>query len=543
MNAVAVSISKAATDLQKEVAAAQALQDKTITDAVQKVGKAWCSVAASIYKFGQEYDDATMKAHLESMGLKVTDKANKWTAAAKLAWAVKDGKEWTVSDQQANKYSKVCSAMEAENVKAGQAQKFLEDKTLTDMVERGRSLSFALGFGDEDSAPAQQINKAEAAEEQLRSKRNEVFKAATVSDTDVSLSVNLEEAGVDAGKHALLVEVDKNGQVQIIGFAKDSEKQVAAMLKKTYKAPPKVRAPKAPRMPHMMKPVLDAIKTVSVPVLDKKTMGIVVINSATGMIVRAFEMDSKAPSIVETATEKNEQMPECTLFLHPGNMSLLKEAFSNLRSYTWKVEGTNIVIGQGDMDGKAIVAAINKKRKDAAEKKGNKWTRSGLDKAAEKIGIVIDCSAPAGGLPSIRDNVRWIETVELAAEQRDELLGKLEVKGFAGKFISLLQKDGHLGWAGKKFSTKYPEETKDEILFTTKKAVAGLTPDALYCNGFHTGEIKGTLALMQKMHSADAVSLAMSGQSIKVSDGTITIQLPNRDILTDLPSPDNITWK
>jgi hypothetical protein len=75
-------------------------------------------LAAAIYDFGNKHAQSEINSWLKDRGLKVTEKANAWTAAVKLALAYEDAEvgAWIADDAQVGKYAQALEYVESQKV-------------------------------------------------------------------------------------------------------------------------------------------------------------------------------------------------------------------------------------------------------------------------------------------------------------------------------------------------------------------------------------------------------------------------------------------
>jgi hypothetical protein len=108
--------------------------DQEIDQLRTVVRQNWIDSAVSINTFANKRSLAELTAWLNDKKLKVTEKANKFTAAAKIALAEEVDGVWVVSDAQASRYSKVCIHLEAHGVATANAASFLAGMTMTSIL-------------------------------------------------------------------------------------------------------------------------------------------------------------------------------------------------------------------------------------------------------------------------------------------------------------------------------------------------------------------------------------------------------------------------
>jgi hypothetical protein len=204
---------------------------KNAEDAKENHRRAFVDLCTKIYLFKQAHGEDEIADWLEAKSLKVTAKANDWTPVVKLAFAVKqaDGK-WTVSNAQVNKYANVMRYAEATEIKEGEMEEWIGERTLTELISAARLALRETGDDDQEE-PDVKVNRYI---DQLKETWEPFF------EKGLPKKVDLTQAPVQAGKVQIMAEVDDKGNIIPLGIMQVDQPKLLSLL-----APPKSKTPLA----------------------------------------------------------------------------------------------------------------------------------------------------------------------------------------------------------------------------------------------------------------------------------------------------------
>lgn len=180
------------------------LAAKAVETADRQQRRAFVDLCIKVFDFQQTHDEKDIKAWLDQKGLKVTAKANGWTAVVKLAFASKEANgTWTVSNQQVNKYANVMQYAEKAGIESTKIEEWIGKRTLTELVEDARTV-----LQENGSSGSKQQEKIEQHLKDLRSKWQPTFAKGLPKQVDPS------QFPYQGNPVQILADIDEKGNLK-----------------------------------------------------------------------------------------------------------------------------------------------------------------------------------------------------------------------------------------------------------------------------------------------------------------------------------------
>lgn len=183
------------------VKAVTTLQDTVRSNALNSL--------VAIYTFAETHTVADISAWLDDKGLKVTEGANPFTAAAKAGTCELDQEtgKYLPNDTSASRYSRACLALKAEKIEPNDVLDYMKDKSIAGLIK----------------SVATPNNIDTTKKEKARLKGLSALESTYNSDDVLSFEndkfyVN-KSTGLQSGTHLALVVIGADNELQSIGRA------------------------------------------------------------------------------------------------------------------------------------------------------------------------------------------------------------------------------------------------------------------------------------------------------------------------------------